>query len=91
MHQAELIACDEWKYSSNEVNDNVGDERGDAFLGIPKLSCLDVPWIFPWGALPIPKHRFLSLLILLISISHPKHENLNHTKLNGTLWDRLVW
>ena len=49
----------------SEVTDNVGDERGDAFRGIPKL-------------------RLLSLLILLISISHPKLENFNHTKLNGT-------
>ena len=27
----------------SEVTDNVGDERGDAFRGIPKLSCLDIP------------------------------------------------
>ena len=27
----------------SEVTDNVGDERGDAFRGIPKLSCLDLP------------------------------------------------
>ena len=26
----------------SEVTDNVEDERGDAFLGIPKLSCLGV-------------------------------------------------
>ena len=26
----------------SEVTDNVGDERGDAFRGIPKLSCLGV-------------------------------------------------
>ena len=48
-----------------------------------------VAWIFLkyylGGALGIPKLRFLSLLILLISISHPKLENFNHTKLNGTL------
>ena len=49
----------------SEVTDNVGDERGDAFRGIPKLR------VFP-------------LLILLILISHPKLENFNHTKLNGT-------
>ena len=49
----------------NEVTDNVGDERGDAFRGIPKL-------------------RVFSLLILLISTPHPKLENFNHTKLNGT-------
>ena len=36
------------------------------------------------GALGIPKLRVLSLFILLISISHPKLENFNHTKLNGT-------
>ena len=68
----------------SEVTDNVGDERGNAFRGIPKLSCLDLPWILTWGALCIPKLRVLSLLILLISISHPKLENFNHTKLNGT-------
>ena len=27
----------------SEVTDNVGDKRGDAFRGIPKLSCLDIP------------------------------------------------
>ena len=27
----------------SEVTDNVGDERGDAFRGIPKLSCLGIP------------------------------------------------
>ena len=32
----------------------------------------------------IPKLRVLSFLILLISRSHPKLENFNHTKLNGT-------
>ena len=48
-----------------------------------------VAWIFLeyylGGALGIPKLSVLSLLILLISISHPKLENFNHTKLNGTL------
>ena len=68
----------------SEVTDNVEDERGDAIRGIPKLSCLDITWILTWGALGIPKLRVLSLLILLISISHPKLENFNHTKLNGT-------
>ena len=33
----------------------------------------------------IAKIRVLSLLILLISTSHPKLENFNHTKLNETL------
>ena len=68
----------------SEVTDNVGDERGDAFRGIPKLSCLDIPWILTRGALGIPKLRVLSLLILLISISHSKLENINHTKLHET-------
>ena len=68
----------------SEVTDSVEDERGDAFRGIPKLSCLGVPLILPWGALGIPKLRVLPLLILLISLSHPKLENFNHTKLNGT-------
>ena len=48
-----------------------------------------VTWIFLeyyiGVALVIPKLRVLSLLILLISTSHPKLENFNHTKLNGTL------
>ena len=69
----------------SEVTDNVEDERGDAFRGIRKLSCLDIPRVLPWGALGIPKLRVLSLHILLVSTSHPKLENLNHTKLNGTL------
>ena len=68
----------------SEVTDNVEDERGDAFWGIAKLSCLDLPWILTWGSLVIPNLRVLSLLILLIPISHPKLENFNHTKLNGT-------
>ena len=66
------------------LTDNVGDESGDAFRGIPKLSCLDLPWILTSGALGIPKIRVLSLVILLISMSHPKLENFDHTKLNGT-------
>ena len=71
--------------ATSEVTDNVGDERGDAFRGIPKLSCLDITRILPRGALGIPKHSVFPLLILLISISHPKLENFNHIKLNGTL------
>ena len=47
-----------------------------------------VTWIFLeyylGGALGIPKLRVLPHLILLISISHPKLEDFNHTKLNGT-------
>jgi hypothetical protein len=27
----------------SEVTDNVEDERGDAFQGIPKLRCLSIP------------------------------------------------
>ena len=34
-----------------------------------------------WG---ITKLRAFPLIILLILISHPKLENFNHTKLNGT-------
>ena len=48
-----------------------------------------VAWIFLeyyFGvALGIPKLKVLSLLILLIFTSHPKLENFNHTKPNGTL------
>ena len=58
----------------SKVTDNVEDERGDAFRGIPKLSLLVTPRILPWGALGIPKLRVFPLLILLISISHPKLE-----------------
>ena len=68
----------------SEVTDNVEDERGDAFRGIPKPSFLGIPLRLPSGALGIAKLRVLPLLILLISISHPKLENFNHTKLNGT-------
>ena len=70
--------------ASSKVTDNVGDEVSMP-SGAPSL----VAWIFLeyflGGALGIRKLRFLSLLILLISISHPKLENFNHTKLNGTL------
>ena len=41
----------------SEVTDNVVDEREDAFRGIPKLSCLDIPWILTWGDLGIPNIR----------------------------------
>ena len=68
----------------SEVTDNVEDKRRDAFRGIPKLSCLDIPRILTWGALGIPKLKVFSLLIILISMSHPKLENFNHTKLSRT-------
>ena len=68
----------------SKVTENVDDEIGDAFRGIPKLRRLSLPWILLWGAMGIPKLRVLPLLILLISISHPKLGNFNHTKLNGT-------
>ena len=68
----------------SEVTDNAGDERGMPSGASPSL----VAWIFLeyylGGALGIPKLRVLSLLILLISTSHPKLKNFNHTKLNGT-------
>ena len=69
----------------SEVTDNVGDKRGMPSGASPSL----VAWIFLeyylGGALRIPNLRVFSLLILLISTSHPKLENFNHTKLNGTL------
>ena len=74
----------------SEVTDNVGGERGDAFRASPSL----VAWIFleyylgvPWESLSLGycHSLFSPLLILLISISHPKLENFNHTKLSGTL------
>ena len=70
--------------ASSKVTNIVKDERGDAFRGIPKLGRLGIPNILPWGALCIPKRRVLPFLILLISLSLPKLENFNHTKLNGT-------
>ena len=82
--QVKLISCENENIAPSEVIDNVEDERGDAFRGIPSL----VAWIFLeyylGGALVIPKLRVSSLLILLISTSHSKLENFNHTKLNGT-------
>ena len=41
--QAKLISCANENVAPSEVTDNVGDERGDAFRGIPNLSCLDLP------------------------------------------------
>lgn len=59
-------------------------KEGMPFKASPSL----VAWIFLeyylGSALGIPKIRVLSLLILLISTSHPNLENFNHTKLNGT-------
>ena len=43
MLQAKHISCDNENIAPSEVIDNVGDERGDALRGIPKLSCSDVP------------------------------------------------
>ena len=43
----------------SKVTDNVGDERGDAFRGIPKLSCLDLPRILPWRCLGNPQSYVL--------------------------------
>ena len=45
-----------------EVTDNVEDERGDAFRGIPKLRCLRLLEILSWDALGIPKLELLCLL-----------------------------
>ena len=66
----------------SKVTGNVGDERGDAFRGIPKLRLLvvlgyylGVPWVSP-------------ILVSCHSLFHspsnlyPKLENFNHTKLN---------
>ena len=74
----------------SEVTDNVEDERGDASGASPSLGAWVFLGYYLGGALGIPNIRFLSLLILLISVSHPKLENFNHTKLNGTSWDELV-
>ena len=59
------------------------DERGDASEASPSFDFL-VSLYYLGGSMGIPKLRLLSLLILLISISHPKLENFNHTKVNGT-------
>ena len=50
---------------------------------MPLVACILLEY-YLWGALGIPNLRVLSLLILLISISHRKLENFNHTKLNKT-------
>ena len=57
----------------SEVTDNVGDERGDVFRAIPKLSCLDMPWVLTWGALGITNLRVLSLFIPKSIKSLPKN------------------
>ena len=54
----------------SKVTDNVGDERGDACRGIPKLSCCDLPWILtcvPWSSPSLwschslfPSYRYLT-------------------------------
>ena len=41
--QAKHILCDDENIAPSEVTDNIGDERGDALRGIPKLRCLDIP------------------------------------------------
>ena len=43
MLQAKHISCDDENIAPSEVTDNVGDERGHAFQGIPKLICSDIP------------------------------------------------
>ena len=74
----------------SEVTDNVEDERGDAFRGIPKFSCLDLPWILTWGALGIPKIDILCLLNSLLYLGFLNLESFIHTKLNKNSWDNLV-
>ena len=54
----------------SEVTDNVGDERGDAFRGIPKLSCLSLGSCHSLFS----SYRYLT----------PNLKNFNHTKLNKT-------
>ena len=56
----------------SEVTDNVEDERGDAFRGIPKLSLLVTPRILPWGAL-WRKYALEGIIkLLFISLFHDK-------------------
>ena len=70
--------------ASSEVTDNVGDERGDAFRGIPKLRLLVVLEYYlgvPWAS---PILGSCHSLFHSPSNPYPKLENFNHTKLNGT-------
>ena len=56
----------------SEVTDNVGDEREDAFRGIPKLSCLFLLECYlglAWGS---PKLRLFLLLIPSSIVISPK-------------------
>ena len=74
----------------SEVTDNVGDERGDALRGIPKIRGLDITWISPCSALGIPKIELLCLLNsshIMVSLFI---KSFIHNKLNKNLWDRLV-
>ena len=43
MLQAKHISLTNENTAASEITNNVGDERGDAFRGTPKLSCLDRP------------------------------------------------
>ena len=74
----------------SEVTDNVEDERGDAFRGIPKLRRLSLPWILHWDALGIPKLELLCLLNSFYVTVSLNLKNFIHTKLNKNLWDKLV-
>jgi len=56
----------------SEVTDSVEDERGDAFRGIPKLSCLRLLGMLSWGALGIPKLELLCLLNSSHIMASPK-------------------
>ena len=67
-----------------KVTDNVGDERGDAFWGIPKLRLLvvleyylGVPWESP--SLGSFHYLFSSYRYLTHNLKNFNHTNLNET------------
>ena len=60
------------------------EERGDAFRGIPKLSCLVLLKYFLGVTRASPSLGSFRSLFLQPSWSHPELENFNHTKLNKT-------
>ena len=61
------------------------DERGDAFRGIPKLSCLVVLEYYLGVTWVSPSLGSCHSLFHSPSNLHPKLENFNHTKLNTKL------
>ena len=68
--------------ASSKFTDGLKTKEGMPSGASPRLGTWVFLGYYLGGALGTPKLRFLSLLILLISVSRPKLENFNHTKLN---------